>query len=196
MSNSNMKIEYLQKYGSGKIFVETGTYHGDTVQIALDAGYETIHSIEFNKELYDKCCERFKDNSKVKLWLGDSVDLIPEIMKEINEPATFWLDAHASGPLSGGKYAPCPLVLELQEILGRKKIKITDQGLQHYFEKSNIDTHTIMIDDRRLFGSAEWGNVQEVQIMDLLFKINQGYNVFYLDGHQADDIICATVRDK
>lgn len=191
---SNLKIEYFQKYGSGKVFVETGTYLGDTVQLALDAGYEIIHTIEVDQGMYDKCYDRFKDNPKVKLWLGDSVDLIPKIAEELTEPATFWLDAHASGPLTGGKYAPCPLVLELNAICGKKKIKITQNGSESYFEKSSIDTHTIMIDDRRLFGSAEWGHVQEKQIMNILNNINSNYNIYYLDGHQANDIICATVK--
>ena len=31
-------------------------------------------------------------------------------------------------------------------------------------------------------------------IMELLFAINPNYKIKYLDGHQANDIICATVR--
>ena len=142
--------------------------------------------------MYENCCEKFKNNSKVKLWFGDSVDIIPKIMDDLIEPATFWLDAHASGPLRGGRYAPCPLVLELEAIYGKKKIKFTNNGSETYVEKSLIDSHTIMIDDRRLFGSAEWGFVQENQIMDILLKINPNYKINYLDGHQANDIICAT----
>jgi hypothetical protein len=191
---SNIKIEYMQKYGSDKIFVETGTYLGDTVQLALDAGFDLVHTIEVDQDMFDKCHARFKDNSNVKLWFGDSVDIIPQIADQLVEPATFWLDAHASGPLQGGRYAPCPLVLELESIYGKKKLRFTENGSEMYREKSSIDTHTIMIDDRRLLGSAEWGFVQEKQIMDLLFAINPNYKIVYLDGHQANDIICATVK--
>jgi hypothetical protein len=191
---SNIKIEYMQQYGSGKIFVETGTYLGDTVQLALNAGFEYVHTIEVDQGMYDKCHARFKDNPNVKLWLGDSVDIIPQIADQLIEPATFWLDAHASGPLQGGRYAPCPLVLELEAIYGKKKLRFTERGSEMFREKSSIDTHTIMIDDRRLLGSAEWGYVQEKQIMDLLFAINPNYKIHYLDGHQANDIICATVK--
>lgn len=191
---SNLKIEYLQQYGSGKIFVETGTYRGDTVQLALNAGFEFVHTIEVDRGMYDKCAERFNGNPNVKLWFGDSVDIIPQILEELNEPATFWLDAHASGPLSGGKYAPCPLVLELESIYGKKKIKFTDRGSEMYIEKTSINNHTIMVDDRRLFGTPEWGYVQESQIMNLIFAINPNYKIYYLDGHQEKDIICATVK--
>jgi hypothetical protein len=190
---SNIKIEYMKEYGAGKVFVETGTYLGDTVQIALDAGYDLVHSIEVDQGMFDKCYERFKNNPKVKLWLGDSVDIIPKIAQELNEPATFWLDAHASGPLPGGRYAPCPLILELQGIYGKEVVRITENGVEKQREKSKVDTHTIMIDDRRLFGSPEWGYVQEHQVMQLLFQINSNYQVRYLDGHQTNDIICARV---
>jgi hypothetical protein len=173
---SNIKLEYLKNYGMGKTFIETGTYLGDTVQLALDAGFEYIHTIEVDQEMYDKCRARFQHNPKVKLWLGDSVDLIPKIVEELKEPATFWLDAHASGPLRGGRYAPCPLLLELNAIYGKKKIKFTDKGSELFMEKSEINNHTIMIDDRRLFGSAEWNFVEEKQVMDLLFSINS-YNI-------------------
>lgn len=191
---SNIKIEYMQQYGMGKTFVETGTYLGDTVQLALNAGFEYVHSIEVDQGMFDKCKSRFENNSKVKLWFGDSVDIIPKIVDELNEPATFWLDAHASGPLLGGRYAPCPLVLELQAIYGKEVVNITENGMQKQRKKSDIDNHTIMIDDRRLFGSAEWGFVQENQIMELLFLINPKYKIHYLDGHKENDIICATVR--
>jgi len=77
---SNIKIEYMREYGSGKVFVETGTYLGDTVQIALDAGYDLVHSIEVDQEMFDHCQNRFKDNPKVKLWFGDSVDIVPNIV--------------------------------------------------------------------------------------------------------------------
>jgi len=191
---SNIKIEYMQKYGSNKVFVETGTYLGDTVQLALDAGFDFVHTIEVNQGMYDKCNSRFQNNDKVKLWLGDSVDIIPKIVDELTEPATFWLDAHASGPLPGGRYAPCPLILELEAIYGKKKLQFTENETKVFREKSSINTHTIMIDDRRLLGSAEWGYVQEKQIMDLIFAINSNYKIHYLDGHQANDIICATVK--
>ncbi|MEY2924119.1 MAG: hypothetical protein RLZZ337_667 [Bacteroidota bacterium] len=191
---SNIKIEYLQKYGLGKVFVETGTYLGDTVQLALDAGFDLIHTIEVDQGMFNKCQERFKNNNKVKLWFGDSVDFIPKIVDGLTSPATFWLDAHASGPLAGGRYARCPLVLELEAIYVREKLQAAETRSEEQHEKSSIDSHTIMIDDRRLFGSAEWGFVQEKEIMDLLFAINPNYNIHYLDGHQPNDIICATVK--
>lgn len=173
----HLNSEYLSKYGNGKIFIETGTYYGDTVQLALDSGFDIVHSIEINKFLYETACDKFKDNDKVKIWLGDSIDCLKEIVASINEPATFWLDAHASGDLVGGKSGGSPVVDELNIILSH-----------------NRNDHTIFIDDRRLFGSAEWSGVKEADALGALKHINPNYNIHYLDGHISGDVICATVR--
>lgn len=175
--SSHLSKEYLEKYGMGSVFIETGTYLGDTVKLALHANYTTVHTIELNESLAKRAIELFKDNSAVKVWKGDSIDCLEKIVNNLTEPATFWLDAHASGPLSGGKTGGGPVVDELKII-----------------SKSPIKTHTIFIDDRRLFGSAEWSFTREDDAMDTLRKINQNYNIIYLDGEIENDIICATVR--
>ena len=98
-SNSNpshLNLDYLQKYGNGEIFIETGTYLGDTVKLALSSGYKKIHSIELDLDLFQKAQEMFKNDDRVTIWYGDSVDCLDNIMKDITSPATFWLDAHAS----------------------------------------------------------------------------------------------------
>lgn len=178
-TDSHLTKDYMSKFGNGKIFVETGTYHGDTVKLALEFGYDQIHSVELNDELYTKAVEMFKDNSKVKIWHGDSAEMLTEIIKEIgNEPATFWLDAHASGDLVGGKSGGTPVVDELKAI-----------------GESLCKEHSIFIDDRRLFGSAEWSFVTEKQAFEELMKINPKYTVLALDGHVKQDVMCATTRN-
>jgi hypothetical protein len=174
---SHLTPEYLFKYSNGKVFVETGTYKGDTVKLALNAGFEFIHSIELDPELYDKAFEMFKDEDRVKIWFGDSIDCLKEILRRIDEPATFWLDAHASGKLVGGKSGGSPVVDELNII--------KDHGR---------NDHTIFIDDKRLFGSAEWTYVKEEDAMDLIKQINPDYNIHFLEGHIPGDVICATVK--
>jgi hypothetical protein len=37
-----LKMDYLNKYSEKKVFVESGTYEGDTVQTAIDFGFEEI----------------------------------------------------------------------------------------------------------------------------------------------------------
>ena len=194
MSGSNLKLEYIQNFGNGDTFIETGTYTGSGIRRALEHNFGVIHSIELNEELYLKALDNFKNEPRVQLWLGDSVDVIPEIVRSLTGPATFWLDAHASGPLPGGKYAPCPLLLELKSIAGEETITFENGEMKNAFVKSTNVGHTIFVDDRRLFGSAEWGFVQEPEVVGVLRFINPNYKVHLLDGHQPNDILCATVR--
>ena len=177
-SNSHLTLEYLKSYASGDIFVETGTYLGDTVRLALEHGFKKIHSIELNKRLYDDAVKMFKDDPAVKIWLGDSAEILPIIIDEIgNNKATFWLDAHASGPLVGGKSGGSPVVDELTII-----------------NTSVCKEHTIFVDDKRLFGSAEWSYVSLTSAMENLLKINPKYKIEFLDGHIPNDVICARIE--
>lgn len=191
---SHLKLEYLQKYAVGDVFVETGTYMGDTVKLALQHGFKKIHTIELNEELYLKAVDMFAGNPEVKVWFGDSVDIIPQIVEELNEQATFWLDAHASGPLVGGQYGPCPLALELRSIYGQEILTLNNSEMTRQLKPYATNTHTLFIDDRRLLGSAEWGYISEETVTNLVLQINPEYKIHLLDGHVANDVMCATVR--
>ena len=176
-SASHITEEYLREYGNGNIFVETGTYMGDTVKLALNFGYDKVYSCELNEKLYHDCTKMFEDNPKVNIFFGDSIDCLKDILSQIIAPATFWLDAHASGPLSGGKSGGTPVVDELVLIA------------QHACKE-----HTIFIDDRRLFGSAEWSYVKEHDAIKIINDINLNYNIRFLDGHTPQDVLCASVK--
>lgn len=170
--------ENLEKYGNGDVFVETGTYLGETVDMVLTTGlYKKIYSIELNDELFSTAQLKYEGNEKVSLKHGDSIDKLKEIVEKLDEPATFWLDAHASGHLVGGKSGGSPVLDELDIIAS-----------------SPINTHTIIIDDCRLFGSAEWSFVKKEDAIEHLKKINPDYNIYYLDGHIRGDVLWATVK--
>ena len=122
-------------YNYNNYFVETGSYYGKGIQWAIDAGFKNIISIEITPKYYDLCVEKFKDNKNVNVFFGDSVKLLPFVVNDINEPITFWLDAHytESTTLYGDK--KCPLIEEL-EIIKSHVRKFKD---------------TILIDDLRCF---------------------------------------------
>lgn len=180
---AHIKEEYLQKYGNGKIFIETGTYLGQAVEMARRSKLEftKILSIEINHQLAEKAKKGFDFDDRIEIIEGDSVEKIAEICQTLDEPAVFWLDAHASGPLPGGKYGPSPLLQELEAIknTGRKD-------------------HTIFIDDRRLMGTAEWGGISEESIMKAAHACYEGVDVMvkYLNGEVAEDVICFTVVEN
>ena len=170
--------EDLEKYGAGDVFIETGTYIGETVDMILSFDkFKTIHTIELDEGLYKKAVERFKDNERVNCWQGDSIDCLKTLVENLDTPATFWLDAHASGPLPGGKSGGSPVLDELDII-----------------DSSPIKDHTIIIDDCRLFGSSEWSFVKKEDAVAKIMKINPNYKIYYLDGHARKDVLWATTR--
>jgi len=127
------KILALRRYGrdfSLRVLVETGTYLGDTTA-ALADDFERCFTVEFSPQLHARARARFAGKPKIECLLGNSADLLPEIVKRIATPALFWLDAHASG---GETTNTCrnPILQELQTILSHR-----------------VHGHVVLIDDAR-----------------------------------------------
>lgn len=191
----HLETEYLDWYAppGKKSFIETGTYKGETVARMVDYGFKYVRSVDLTREnLYPEFDKIVQDadaqpDRDVKLILGDSPDAIPKFLKEVldfwpnpnDREVVFWLDAHASGDLPGGRSGGSPLLDELRSI-----------------EADSIKTHTIFIDDRRLFGSAEWSFVKEEECLEILRRINPYYQFHYLDGQIRNDVLVATVYNR
>lgn len=174
----------LKKWAQGSIFIETGSQEGWTMLEAKKYGFKEMHGIELKSEFYEFSKNLLKDLSNVKLWLGESPDVLKEICPNLTEQATFWLDAHASGPnIPGGKYGGCPLLEELEAI-----------------NLSPYKNHVLMIDDIRLFGSAEWDYLYKQPVIDAIYRINMNYQLAYIDGEDdgtfSNDILVAYVENK
>jgi hypothetical protein len=116
-------------------FVETGTFRGDGIQRALDAGFKFVDSIESNYDLYCEASARFANDHRVYVLGGPSQRLIPILCDSIREPAVFFLDAHWSG---WGEPTPLPLLEELRAIATRPYKDV------------------VIIDDMRLMGKKSW----------------------------------------
>ena len=166
------------------VFIETGTSDGNGVQIALDAGFRKIFSIEIDSRKVLAAQQRFSEliqKGIVSIIEGDSVNILPQIINNIGQlRATFWLDAHWDNGPQGVKR--CPLYDELESIKSHKR-----------------NDHNILIDDRRIFGipGSNWGEgISEQAIISLCFTINKLYNKQLHDGVVPDDIICFSVPDK
>lgn len=78
-------------------FVETGSCFGRSIQQAVELGYSDVRSVEAKPARYEHCLQLFLSNPNVRLWCGDSVKLLPEMVSDLNEPALLWLDSHPSG---------------------------------------------------------------------------------------------------
>ncbi len=114
-------------------FIETGTYHGDMVE-AMKTRFKRIYSIELGDDLYTKACERFRGDKHIHLLHGDSAAVLPQVLRDLHEPAIFWLDAHDSGGDTARGSVITPIESELEALL------------QH-----SIKNHVILIDDARDF---------------------------------------------
>lgn len=158
-------------------FIETGSLLGDGIQMALDAGFQKVYSIELAPHYYEKCRERFAGNSNVLVFLGDSTYVLPELMKHIHAPATFWLDGHYSWGISSGKgELNSPILAELESI-----------------RQSAIKTHTILIDDIRLLGTEHFDYVTLDQLIIKLLEINPNYTITFENGYIENDVLVAYI---
>jgi hypothetical protein len=151
------------------VFIETGSCDGDGIQLAIDAGFKTIYSIELAPEHYNHCVERFKHNPNVNLIFGDSRIVLSDLLSNINEPITFWLDAHYY------EDSVCALLQEIEAI-----------------DRHPIKTHILMIDDIR--DLVNYGLGLNVDVLkQKISSINPDYKFTFEDGYIPNDILIARV---
>jgi len=182
---STLLPEVIAKYKKNDIFLETGSYKGGGIQVALDADFDLVLSIEINKPYHEICNERFKqeiDEGRVQLYHGDCLSTLHEILPEIEEPITFWLDAHIDWECGVSGKTPSPLIYELQMIK----------------ELSPNKNHTILIDDMRVFrtkiGWGQYNPVGQSEIEAAILAINPNYKICYEpNAVQADDVLVAYI---
>jgi hypothetical protein len=106
--------EYGEKFGL-RILIETGTYYGEMVS-AMKTRFDAIYSIEQNPELAARAAKEFAKYPRIRIIQGDSQTALPNLLKSLDQPALFWLDAGYYGwsGLQGDKQR---LGVELDAIL-------------------------------------------------------------------------------
>lgn len=117
-----------------EVFVETGTFQGDTVQSALPF-FKEVHSVELSPAYYAGCRARFEKHPAVTLYHGPSPECLHSLRDRLaGRSALYWLDAHwCQADQTSGFQAQCPLLEELAAV-GRLN-----------------ETSLVLIDDARLF---------------------------------------------
>jgi hypothetical protein len=129
-------VQAIQDVVHANVFVETGTFEGDTVARIEDL-FDTVWSVESSPEYYDAASRRFHDRKNIHVALGDSPRFLTDVRDDIGTSAIFWLDAHwCVAASTSGEQSQCPLLAELEAIgtLGEGSV--------------------ILIDDARLFVAA------------------------------------------
>jgi hypothetical protein len=162
------------------VFVETGTFHGESLDFARTLPFERLHSVELSKELHEAATVRFADDARVVLHHGDSAEILPRILRQIEEPAVFWLDAHYCLLDSARGTKDSPLLEEIAAIAAH--------------EAAARVAHTVLIDDHHIFGTtpsspwlvgedvafvpeADWGEVTDEKVRDM-FGIGKQYHAW------------------
>lgn len=132
----SLESEYLEMVESATCipaFLETGTYKGDTAEIAAHH-FSNVHTIELSKPLAEKAQKRFFNKKNVTVHHGDSSELLPTILKKIKEKTVIFLDAHFSMHDTAKGKENTPIITELNHI-----------------KKSEHKDSVIIIDDIRMF---------------------------------------------
>jgi hypothetical protein len=146
-------VEYLAEVLPLSVFVETGTFEGEATA-RMRSLFGEIHTVELSDKYYVDAVTRFGDDTAVKLYHGDSRDVLRSLQPNLRDKSVlYWLDAHwCVADETAGERSQCPLLEELEAI------------------KSLNSSSVILIDDARLFVStppvphevAEWPRFQRV----------------------------------
>ena len=159
-------------------FVETGSYEGDGIERALHDQFKYVISIENDRRQYYRLKKKFSLFPHVKIWCGDSGVFLGKMIAHIDKPITFWLDAHRYPPIKNTKN--CPLLEELEHI-------------KHH----HIKNHTILIDDIRCSGTADFDFISQNDLRKKILEINPYYTIYYINGgvngERENDILVAEI---
>lgn len=130
--SETLKPEVLARY-MNPVFIETGTYRGNGVLLAKASGFKRIISIELDPERMANARIALASIQGVELYEGDTLDILPKILAELEERATIFLDAHPIGAAD-----TC--------MVGKRKWPLTEE-LRLIATNSKRKDHTLLIDD-------------------------------------------------
>ena len=136
----HMIIKHYARLFDIDAFVETGTYKGNTVN-AMRAHFAQIYSIELSPTLYHEAAKRFAKHAHIRILQGDSGAVLPRVLRQIDRPALFWLDAHETGGEDTARGdISSPVAEEMAAILSH-----------------HVRNHVILIDDVPEFSGEKEG---------------------------------------
>lgn len=142
--------DYAKKFKLNTM-IETGTFMGEMIDAVINI-FPNIISIEFDPLLAERAKNKFSSNPHIRIFQGDSGNLLSEVMKNISEPCLFWLDAHYSGVGTAKSDLETPIVRELNILLDHPR---TD--------------HVVLIDDAREFtGNNNYPSLHEIENLIIL----------------------------
>ena len=174
-----INLNFLQSlkvdYKNFPIFIENGTYLGETI-FGMEPYFENLYTIEVSPNLHYHTKSNYSGN-KIDFILGDSYKIISLLIPNLKKPTIFFLDAHLSGGHTGKGEKDVPLYEEIKTIM------------------DNFDEEAILIvDDFRMFGNVhfdglnthiDWSPMNKESIMELVKdRVTDSY---HLPSELSDD---------
>lgn len=154
-------VKKIVQYKAINNFIETGTYKGDSSFWAANF-IKNVYTIEIDPEISRLTSERQDCPENIKFLIGDSREILPEVVRELKGNSFFWLDGHwCTG--AGGKDDECPVLDEIRAI-------------------GKLIDPVIFIDDARCFlgplpfphNAADWPAIDEIfELLKQTFPDNQ-----------------------
>jgi hypothetical protein len=180
----NFLNQLQQDYKTYDNFIETGTYKGDTI-LSLTPYFLNLYTIEIKKEFYENVKNTYKGN-KINFYLGDSSNVLKDILPTIVGKSIIFLDGHWSSGDTGKGNKDCPLYEELSNVM--------------LFHKNEA---LIIVDDVRLFGKGpnkgnEICNWEDINV-DNIIKICQqrmNKNYFLPSSLESNDRLIIHISEK
>lgn len=174
----SLTYQEVESYSPFKtnIFVETGTFMGDTISNVLRF-FETIYSIELCNKLCIEASLKFKNENHVSILQGDSTNVLETLCPTLDRPVFFWLDGHWSGGITAKGNKDCPLIEEVSSI----------------FKKCRPEC-IIAIDDVRLFGTnihENWLDITRESIIDIVKDRLLSVKYYPSNLHPEDRMVLA-----
>jgi len=125
--------QIIATYGT-TVFLETGTYQGSSLRHAAQFGFHRLISIEADPDLAARVAGDFRDDPRVAIHVGDSLQWLPKVLDALSDVYSLccWLDAH---------YPAGPAVTELP--------LLQELGLLAAYP--GFRASVILIDDRRIY---------------------------------------------
>jgi len=175
---SEIISEHIDDPNQFKIFIETGTAYGQTLQ-EVQPYFEKIFTVEISEKLWEWLQPQIQQFENVDHVLGDSLIEIPKFLDSLTEEdkVFFWLDAHWSQGLSGKNHLDVPLIEECV---------IID-------EQYKADVGLVVIDDVRMFETntnEDWSSIN-------IDTIKESFNNFeILVSEEIEDRLVLLISRK
>lgn len=114
-------------------YVETGARHGHSLRQFQNHAW-TCYGVEMHRRVYKALVKQVGFEG---MYMGDSAQVLPELLAALEAPCLFFLDAHYWGGYRGhGSYSDNPLLSELCAI------------------RNHQYPDFVIIDDAQLFGAS------------------------------------------